>query len=315
MKRLDFLLRVSVLLLLALVILAANPNFGKLGNLVNVVRQASLLYILGIGMTLVIIVGGVDLSNGAVLALSSCLFALCVVHKVPIPIAVIVALLIGAACGLLNGLTIVFARIPPFIATFAMMYIARGLAYYFMHSSSIQGFDARFRFIGTGSVLGVPMPIVWAGLLYLIFHTLLENAPFGVSIRAVGANPESSRLAGLNLNRTTIVVYTLNGLLAALAGLVYTARLNNAEPVIGGSFPLDTIAAVIIGGASLFGGEGHLAGTLVGVLILTLILNGMNLMGIPSIWQSFITGSVILLMIGAQTYAKQIGSRRLSART
>jgi ribose transport system permease protein len=237
-----------------------------------------------------------------------------VVYKVPIPIAMLVALAIGVVCGLLNGLVIAFARIPPFIATFAMMYITRGLAYYFMHSSSIQGFDARFRFIGTGSILGVPMPILWAALLYLIFHVMLENTPFGVTIRSVGANPESSRLAGLNLNRTTVVVYGLNGLLAAFAGLIYTARLNNAEAVIGGSFPLDTIAAVIIGGTSLFGGEGHLAGTLVGVLILTVILNGMNLMGIPSIWQSLITGLVILIMIAAQTYTKKIGLRRLFAR-
>jgi len=314
MRRLDLLLSVAVLLLLGLGIFVANPNFGRCGNLVNIARQASLLYVLGIGMTLVIIVGGIDLSNGAVLALSSCLFGLCVVYGVPILVAALVALTVGVVCGLLNGLVVAHLRIPPFIATFAMAYIARGLAYYFMHSSSIQGFDSKFRFIGTGSVLGIPMPILWAGLAYLVFHVMLEGTPFGVSIRAVGGNPESSRLAGLSISRTVVVVYALNGLLAAFAGLVYTARLNNAEAVIGGSFPLDSIAAVIIGGASLFGGEGYLAGTLVGVLILTVILNGMNLTGIPSIWQSLITGLVILLMSAAQTYGQGARVRRLFAR-
>lgn len=310
MKKYDLLIRLGVLLLLMVVILIANPNFGKVANLVNIIRQSSLLYILGIGMTMVIITRGVDLSNGAVLAFSSCIFALAVVNGVPIPVAMLVALVLGAACGVINGVLVMFARIPPFIATFAMMYVARGLAYFFMHSNSIQGFDVRFRFIGTGQILGVPMPILWAFATFLVFQILMTNTSFGVNLYAIGGNRESSRLAGINVNLSVILVYTLNGLLSAFAGLVYTARLNNAEPVIGGSFPLDTIAAVIIGGASLFGGHGTLAGTFIGVVILSTILNGMNLMGIPSLWQSFITGALIILMIAAQTFTQTLSLRR-----
>ncbi|MBP1719766.1 MAG: rbsC [Deltaproteobacteria bacterium] len=310
MVRLDFLLRVGVLLLLAALIFAANPNFGKIGNLVNIVRQASIIYLLGIGMTLVIIVGGIDLSNGAVLALSSCIFALAVVNGVPIPAAMLIAIGIGILCGLANGALVVYGKIPPFIATFAMMFIARGLAYFFMHSSSIQGFDDTFRFIGTGSLLGIPILILWAGLFFALFQFLMGNTSFGINVYAIGGNVESSRLAGIRIGATTILVYALNGFLSAFAGLLFTARLNNAEPVIGGSFPLDTIAAVIIGGTSLFGGEGTLAGTFIGVLILATLLNGMNLLGIPSLWQALVTGVLILIMIALQTYTKNIGWKR-----
>jgi ribose transport system permease protein len=311
MQRLDVLLRLAVLLLLGATIFALNPNFGQAANLVNIVRQASIMYILGIGMTLVILIGGVDLSNGAVVAFSSCLFALAIANGLPIPLAAGLALAVGTGCGFVNGVLVTWGRIPPFIATFAMMYIARGLAYYFMHSSSIQGFDGTFRFIGTGSLLGIPMLILWAGLFFLVFQVLLTCTPFGVNLYAIGGNAESTRLAGIRIGRTTVAVYGLNGLLCAVCGLLFTARLNNAEPVIGGSFPLDTIAAVIIGGTSLFGGEGTLSGTFVGVVIMATILNGMNLLGIPSLWQSLITGLVILGMIALQTYSKGIGWDRL----
>ena len=314
MVRLDFLLRVGVLLLLSAIIFAANPNFGKIGNLVNIIRQASIIYILGIGMTLVIIVGGIDLSNGAVLAFSSCIFALAVVNGVPIPVAMLIAIGIGIICGFTNGALVIYGKIPPFIATFAMMFIARGLAYFFMHSSSIQGFDDTFRFIGTGSIIGIPVLILWAVLFFALFQFLMANTSFGINVYAIGGNMESSRLAGINIGATTIFVYTLNGFLCAFAGLVFTARLNNAEPVIGGSFPLDTIAAVIIGGTSLFGGEGTLAGTFIGVLILATLLNGMNLLGIPSLWQALVTGMLILTMIALQTYTKNLGWNRIFLR-
>jgi ribose transport system permease protein len=314
MVRLDFLLRVGVLLLLSAIIFAANPNFGKIGNLVNIIRQASIIYILGIGMTLVIIVGGIDLSNGAVLAFSSCIFALAVVNGVPIPVAMLIAMGIGIICGFTNGAMVIYGKIPPFIATFAMMFIARGLAYFFMHSSSIQGFDDTFRFIGTGSIIGIPVLILWAVFFFALFQFLMANTSFGINVYAIGGNMESSRLAGINIGGTTIFVYTLNGFLCAFAGLVFTARLNNAEPVIGGSFPLDTIAAVIIGGTSLFGGEGTLAGTFIGVLILATLLNGMNLLGIPSLWQALVTGVLILTMIALQTYTKNISWNRVFLR-
>ena len=312
MKRIDALLRFGFLILLSLIIFSMNPNFGKVGNLINILRQGSLLYILAIGMTIVILTGGIDLSNGAVLAFSSCIAAIAMEKGVPIIIAVIISLAIGIACGAANGLMVAYANIPPFIATFAMMYLARGLAYIFLHGRIIHGFEESFRSIAIENIFGIPMPVVLSILLLFIFYLMLEHTPFGMNIYAVGSNIESCRLAGIKTKKTIVIVYLLSGFLSAFAGLVYTARLNTAEPVIGASFPLDAIAAVVIGGTSLAGGEGSLFGTVIGVLILTIIINGMNMMGISSLWQQFVTGSIILIMITIQTYSKNVRLKNIS---
>jgi len=312
MKRIDALLRFGFLILLSLIILSMNPNFGKVGNLINILRQGSLLYILGIGMTIVILTGGIDLSNGGVLALSSCIAAIAMEQGVPIIIAVIISLAIGMACGAANGIMVAYANFPPFIATFAMSYLSRGLAYIFLHGRIIHGFEESFRYIAIESIFGIPMPVVLSILLLFIFYLMLEHTPFGMNIYAIGSNIESCRLAGIKTKKTIVMVYLLSGLLSAFAGLVYTARLNTAEPVIGASFPLDAIAAVVIGGTSLAGGEGSLFGTVIGVLILTIIINGMNMMGISSLWQQFVTGSIILIMITIQTYSKNVRLKNIS---
>ncbi|PKP58098.1 ribose ABC transporter permease [Candidatus Atribacteria bacterium HGW-Atribacteria-1] len=312
MKRIDALLRFGLLILLSLIIFSMNPNFGKVGNLINILRQGSLLYILGIGMTIVILTRGIDLSNGAVLALSSCVVAIAMEKGVPIIIAVIISLAIGMACGAANGIMVAYANIPSFVATFAMSCFARGLAYIFLGGRIIHGFSDGFRFIGTGSVCGIPMPVMLSILLLFIFYLMLEHTPFGMNIYAIGSNIESCRLAGIKTKKTIVIVYLLSGFLSAFAGLVYTARLNTAEPVIGASFPLDAIAAVVIGGTSLTGGEGSLSGTAIGVLILTVIINGMNMMGISSLWQQFVTGSIILIMITVQTYSKNVRLKNIS---
>jgi len=312
MKRIDALLRFGFLILLSLIILSMNPNFGKVGNLINILRQGSLLYILGIGMTIVILTGGIDLSNGGVLALSSCVAAIAMEKGVPIIIAVVISLAIGMACGAANGIMVAYTNIPPFIATFAMSYLARGLAYIFLHGRIIHGFEESFRSIAIESIFGIPMPVVLSILLLFIFYLMLEHTPFGMNIYAIGSNIESCRLAGIKTKKTIVMVYLLSGLLSAFAGLVYTARLNTAEPVIGASFPLDAIAAVVIGGTSLAGGEGSLFGTVIGVLILTIIINGMNMMGISSLWQQFVTGSIILIMITIQTYSKNVRLKNIS---
>ncbi len=314
MRQKDILLRFALLIALSLVVYLLNPNFGRLTNLINILRQGAILYVLAIGMTLVILTGGIDLSNGAVLALSSCVAAMTMKAGVPDVWGMVIALGIGAACGLINGAMVSNLDIPPFIATFAMMYFARGLAYILLRGKIIYSFDPEFRFIGTGMIAGVPMPVIVSLFLLIIFWAILENTPLGVNIYAVGADAESSRLAGINVTGTRITVYLLSGLLSAVAGLIYAARLNAAEPVVGASFPLDAIAAVIIGGASLAGGEGNLLGSAFGVLILTVIINGMNLLGISSLWQQFVIGGIILIIITTQHYTRKIPLISLLAR-
>ena len=304
MRRNDFLLRLGLLTILCLCIFILVPSFGKLTNLINILRQGALLNILAIGMTLVILTGGIDLSNGSVLALSSCVAAIAMKNGAPIMVGIFVSLAIGIACGIANGMMVAYIRIPPFIATFAMMYFARGLAYVVLHGRIIYGFEKSFRFMGAGDIVGVPIPIIISILLLLIFQVILAHTSFGVNIYAIGSNKESSRLLGVNVKKVTVMAYLLSGILSALAGIIYTARLDTAEPVVGASFPLDTIGAVIIGGTSILGGEGNLFGSVVGVFILTIIINGMNMIGISSLWQEFIIGGVILVIITIQIYIK-----------
>ena len=297
MKKYDILIRFGLLMLVCFLISILNKNFIKPTNLINILRQASLLFILGIGMTLVILTGGIDLSNGAVVAFSSCIGAILLKSDLPVIFGILVALSIGMACGIVNGAVVSYLRIPSFIATFAMMFIARGVGYIILRGRPIFGFKPALRFIGAGYLFGIPVPIIISILLLLIFYIMLEFTPFGVNINAIGSNIESSRLVGINTNKVRILVYMLSGLMSAFAGLLYMARLNTASPMIGSSFPLDAIAIVIIGGASLEGGEGNLIGTAIGALIITVIINGMNLMNISSLWQGFIKGGLILSII------------------
>jgi ribose transport system permease protein len=311
MKIKDILLRLGFLLLLCVFIGFLNDNFTKTENLINILRQASLLFILGIGMTLVILSGGIDLSNGSVLVFSSCIGALVLKTNLPTILGILTIFSCGIACGLLNGIMITKIRIPPFIATFAMLFIGRGLAYIILQGRVLFGFKPEFLFFGTGAFLGIPMPIICCILIFLIFSVVLGFTAFGVNIYAVGSDADSARLVGINVSRTTIVIYILSGLLSSFAGLLYTARLDTASPMVGASFPLDAIAIVIIGGAALQGGEGNLAGTGIGALIITVMQNGMNLMAISSLWQQFVTGGIILTLIVMQKCSTYITKRTL----
>jgi ribose transport system permease protein len=278
----------------------------KLENFINILRQAAILNILGIGMTLVILTGGIDLSNGAVLALSSCVSALYLKGEGSMAIGIVIALCIGLGCGSINGLMVAKVFIPPFIITYAMMFFARGLAYIVLKGKIIYGFSKPFRFLGAGYLVMIPMPIVLSAVILLLFYFLLRYTSFGADLYALGSDEESSRLSGIKTQNRIICVYALSGLLSSFAGIVYMSRLNAAEPVIGESFPLDAIAAVVIGGTRLEGGEGGVIGTVIGALIITVIINGMNLLGIPSLLQSFILGGIILTMIASQYFGGEL---------
>lgn len=306
MERSSILSRLLVLALLSLLLSFLSPSFMKIENFINILRQAAILNLLGIGMTLVILTGGIDLSNGAILALSSCVSALYLKGEGSMAVGIVIALGIGLACGLINGWMVAKVFIPPFIITYAMMFFARGLAYIVLKGKIIYGFSKPFRFLGAGYLVMIPMPIVLSAVILLLFYFLLRYTSFGADLYALGSDEESSRLSGIKTQNRIICVYALSGLLSSLAGIVYMSRLNAAEPVIGESFPLDAIAAVVIGGTRLEGGEGGVIGTVIGALIITVIINGMNLLGIPSLLQSFILGGIILTMIASQYFGGEL---------
>jgi ribose transport system permease protein len=306
MERSSILSRLLVLVLFSLLLSFLSPSFMKIDNFINILRQAAILNILGIGMTLVILTGGIDLSNGAVLALSSCVSALYLKGEGSMAIGIVIALGIGLACGFVNGWMVAKVFIPPFIITYAMMFFARGLAYIVLKGKILYGFSKPFRFLGAGYLVMIPMPIVLSAVILLLFYFLLRYTSFGADLYALGSDEESSRLSGIKTQNRIICVYALSGLLSSFAGIVYMSRLNAAEPVIGESFPLDAIAAVVIGGTRLEGGEGGVIGTVIGALLITVIINGMNLLGIPSLLQSFILGGIILTMIASQYFGGEL---------
>jgi ribose transport system permease protein len=280
-------------ILLAVASIAA-PEFLNAGNVINIIRQASLLGILSIGMTIVIITAGIDLSNGAVLALLSCLGATWINSGTPIWIVIPIIILAAGFVGTLNGVLIAKVGLPPFIATFGMMQVCRGLAFTYMKGEVIYGFNPDFRFLGAGKWFGIPFPIFLLFMCLVVFYFLMNWTSFGWRIYAAGANPSASHYMGINVEATLLSVYAINGMISAFVGFIYVSRLNAAEASVGELFPLEAIAASVIGGASLFGGKGTVSGAILGAIIITIILNLMNLFGVSSVWQEFAVGLIIV---------------------
>lgn len=300
--------RVTALIVIVLVLSALSTHFFTTQNLMNVLRQASLQFILSAGLTLVILTGGIDLSVGAVLGLSACLGASLIAGG-HLLLGIGAALGAGLACGIVNGFLVTRFRIPAFMATYGMLWIASGLTHVFMQGEVIHGFDKTFRFIGAGHVGPIPAPVIAAAALLFALHVLLHHMRLGRAIYAIGGNPVAARLSGMPVKRHLITVYALSGFLAAFAGLVVIARVNAADPGTGEELLLPAIAAVCLGGTSLFGGQGGIAGTLVGSLILALVINGMNLLDVSTFWQAGGMGLIVL----ASVFADQMGGRRVTA--
>ncbi|MCZ7658786.1 MAG: ABC transporter permease [Xanthobacteraceae bacterium] len=298
--------RVVGLLLIVVALSLLSPYFLTWGNFVNVLRQAALQFLLSAGLTLVILTAGIDLSVGAVLGLSACISA-ALISEGYLAIGVAAALVSGLACGLVNGVLVTLGRIPPFIATYGMLWIAFGLGYVFMRGEVIYGLPEGFRFIGAGFVWGIPVPVLVAAALLVVLHLMLHKTVLGRSIYAIGGNPDAARLSGMPVTRRLIMVYGLSGLLSGFAALVVIARINAADSGVGEDLLLPAIAAVCLGGTSLFGGVGGVAGTAVGALILALIVNGMNLLGVQTFWQNAVMGAIILISV----LADQLGGARL----
>lgn len=288
--------RATGLVLLCVALAILSPHFLSWTNAINVLRHASVQFLLSAGLTLCILTGGIDLSVGAVLGLAACVGASFLAEG-SVAAGTAAALGVGAACGLVNGLLIAYVRLPAFIATYGMLWIAHGLAYVFMQGEVFYGFPAGFRFVGAGYVGSIPMPVVVMAGVLLALHLMLHRTPFGRAIYAIGGNPTAARLSGMPVRRRLVAVYALSGLLAAFAGLVIIARVNAADAGTGEDLLLGSIAAVVLGGTSLFGGVGGIAGTAAGSLILALVVNGMNLVGVKTFWQAFVVGAIVILAV------------------
>jgi ribose transport system permease protein len=297
--------RLLAALVICAVLTALNDSFLSVGNILNVLRQASLTFFIASGLTLVVLTAGLDLSVGANVALSACL-AGTVIHQTGSPVlGILTGLACGGIVGLLNGIMVTALRIPSFIATYGMLWVLNGLTYWYMAGDTIHGFPAGFRQIGSGYLFGLPIP-VYLLLIFLAIGTLFaQRTIWGQEIYAIGANPVAARLSGIPVARRLLLVYAVSGTMAGLASIIFLSRLNSAEADIGESLTLPAIAAVLIGGTSLFGGVGTVFGTFVGALILTLVLNGMNLLSVNANWQPLVTGIIVILAVWLDMKARR----------
>jgi ribose transport system permease protein len=289
--------RVAGVLLLCTTIAFLSGAFLTAPNLLNVLRQASLTFLIASGVTLVILTGGLDLSIGANVGLSACVAATAFKSTGTIAAGVGAGLTCGAMVGALNGLMVTLLRLPPFIATYGMLWMVHGFTYWYMAGQTIYGFPPAFRALGSGYLLGIPVPVYLMAVCLGAGGLFTRYTTYGYEIYAIGANQESARLSGIPVRARLNLVYTLSGAMAGLAAVVYLARLNSAEADIGEPLMLPAIAAVLIGGTSLFGGIGSLSGTLIGAVILTLVLNGMNLLNVNANWQPLVTGVIVILAV------------------
>ena len=301
----SLLLRLVVLLLIGAGLALVSSAFLGTNNLLNLLRQASLVFLLASGLTLVILCGGLDLSIGANVAMSACLAAT-VMKATGSPLAGCAAgLASGLLVGAINGLLVTRVRVPPFIATYGTLWILHGLTYWFMAGDTIHGFPPAFRFLGSGYWLGVPVPVFLMIGVLALGTLFLQYTTMGQEIYATGSNTEAAALSGVPVLNRRLLVYMLSGGMAGLASLVFLARLNSAEGDMGEALTLQAVGAVLIGGTSLFGGTGTLAGTLVGALVLTVVLNGMNLLAISANWQPLITGVIVIVSVAADALSRR----------
>ena len=297
--------RALVLMLLGAGIAFASSTFLNTGNLLNVFRQASLIFLLASGLTLVVLCGGLDLSIGANVALSACLAATAMKATGSPLLGCAAGTACGLAVGTVNGLLVTRVRIPPFIATYGTLWIIHGITYWYMAGESVHGFPPAFRALGSGYWLGVPVPVYLMGVVLALGTFFLQYTAWGQEVYATGSNAEAAALSGVPVLQRRLLVYVLSGGMAGLASLVFLARLNSAEGDMGEALTLQAIGAVLIGGTSLFGGSGSLTGTLVGALILAAVLNGMNLLGVSANWQPLMTGLIVIASVAADALSRR----------
>lgn len=287
-----------------------SPVFLTANNILNVLRQASTNADIALGMTLVILTGGIDLSVGAVVAIAGTMSAgFIALSGLPVWLALCLGLLIGVAIGFFNGFVIAKTGMPQFIVTMATLTMTRGLVYVYTGGLPIRTLDPVFNKVGNGYLGPIPFPVIYTIVLYVGVMIMLYRTKLGRHIYAVGGNREAARFSGINIARVEIVVYTIIGFLSAVTGIVLCARMYSGQPTIGQGFELDAIAAVVLGGTSFTGGVGTIGGTIIGVLVIGFLNNGLNLLGVSSFWQLIVKGAVILLAVYIDTLKKKSGKK------
>jgi len=272
-----------------------SPVFFTIPNLLNILQQSSINALIALGMTLVIISGGIDLSVGPTAALSAVLGATMMVAGVPVPLAILATLGIGAICGVFSGSLVAYAGLQPFIVTLGGLSLFRAVALIYTGGNPVFGIPTEFRSLINSEIFGIPTPIVIVAVIALVLWTVMNKTPLGEYILAVGGNEEAARVAGVPVKRTKVTVFVISGTLASLASLILIGRLGAAEPTIGNLWELDAIAAAAIGGASLMGGKGSVVGTIIGAIILGALRNGLTLLNIQAFYQLLATGLIIII--------------------
>jgi len=286
-------------LTLLMIILSLNSgNFLTSYNLLNIIRQASINGLIAFGMMTVILSSGIDLSVGSTLAFTSLIMAKMIHAGINTPIAIGVAILLGAMVGIINGLLISKGKLQPMIATLSTMMVFRGVTLYVSNGvpESKLG-EGLIGWLGRGNLAGIPIPVFILVIVFAIFFFMLNRTVFGKRVYAIGGNVKAARLSGIHVERNQIYVYMISGILATLAGIILTSRIDSAVPTAGASFEMNAIAACVIGGASLTGGRGKVTGTLIGIMIIAVLMNGLNILGTSAYLQQIITGLIIIAAV------------------
>ena len=300
MKYMSELTTVVALVILMAVITIINSNFLTANNLLNLLLQVTSNALIAFGMTFVILTGGIDLSVGSILALSSALTAGLLGSGMPVTLAILISLILGCILGMINGLLISYGKLAPFIVTLATMTIFRGATLVYTNGNPItKGLSDTFlfQFLGQGYIIGIPFPVIIMFIVFIVLYVLLHKTAFGKSVYAIGGNEKAAYISGVKLNKVKIIIYSISGIMASISGLIITSRLSSAQPTAGASYEMDAIAAVVLGGTSLSGGKGRILGTLIGALIIGVLNNGLNIIGVSAFWQQVVKGVVILIAV------------------
>ncbi|MHB8959156.1 MAG: ABC transporter permease [Candidatus Limnocylindrales bacterium] len=299
----QFLLLVTIIVFSAFVTWQ-NPAYFEINNLTNIFRNAVFIFIIAAFSTYVLVGSGLDLSVGSVFLVGSIAVANLIFIGVPIWLSIIIAVALGALCGLANGVLIQYVKIPAFIATLGMLYVARGLATFVTGGRPIAPLPEAFTFLGQGEVLGIPLLIVYAVIIGIVAHVVLEVSPFGWGVRAIGGNAGAARSAGIDVRRKMVIVYVVSGASAAFSGMLMAARLGSGQPSVGNGMELQVISAVIIGGTSMFGGIGTVFGTVLGAFVLSMLSNGLILLHVDAILQNVLVGCIIVAAVALDQFRR-----------
>ncbi|MGA2512861.1 MAG: ABC transporter permease [Candidatus Limnocylindrales bacterium] len=288
-----------VIILFSAFVELSNRNFLTFDNVVNILRDGSFIFIIAVAGTFVLVGGGLDLSVGSVFALSSVASAMLIAnYGIPYPAAFVLGIVVGALCGLVNAIIVIYGRIPALITTLGMLYVARGMTWIITGGSGTQYLPQGFGDIASLRQWGVPLMVYYAFLIGIMAHVILEHTRFGYGVRAVGGNREAARACGINVTRTTLILFVASGAAAGLSGVLMASRLQSGQPSIGQGLELQVITAAIIGGTSLFGGLGTIPGTFLGTLLIAVLQNGLVQIQIDPLWQNVVVGIVLVTSVG-----------------